>query len=287
MATSQPEAMGEFSQFNGDCVWAAVLMGAHTLQPGGWPLDYALLNALTQQAIAANIGVGPQGQANRAQLEYMLNAWGFAWTSLWADSTAIPHDTLGNILLDSLSSGWPVLLGFSNGQALPGDERGLHGHEIAALRFATSKDQQHYACGDGDNPVCIQTGRAVTYTLDNLVAARCNSAYALIAAPTAPGSGVATAAGGGQQSSILYQATANDGFLPIAQALDDAEQFTPFDITNPVGSIAANVLPFISRLIIVILGILLIIAVLSWYVRQREARVEQVLPELLPLIGAA
>ncbi len=180
---SMAETESEFQGYTGDCVWAAVHMGAHRLAPVAWPVpSRAILNRLTSEAIAANIGVGPRGEATPGQLKTMLSHWGMRYTPAYDynGETILPAQLAG--LLDAaLARGKPVLLGFTNGQALTGDEVGLHGHEIVVLHpFDAGKSG--YPCGDGDNPACRQ-GELVYYPLGMLEAAAPDSAYILEEVP--------------------------------------------------------------------------------------------------------
>lgn len=175
------EVESEFLGYTGDCVWAAVHMAAHRLAPAAWPVPSAtILNRLTSAAIAAGIGVGPRGEADPAQLETMLTRWGMRFTRAAAYTGApIPQAQLVALLDAALARGQPVLLGFTNGQALAGDEVGLHGHEIAVLHPATAGG---YPCGDGDNPRCA-AGELVYYPAAMLAAAQADSAYVLEEVP--------------------------------------------------------------------------------------------------------
>lgn len=174
------ETESEFGQYTGDCVWAAVHMAAHRLNPTSWPLGMTILNRLTSEAIAAGIGVGSRGQATPGQLKTMLSRWGMRYSVGWDyNGQPIPGATLKNILDSATLRGKPVLLGMWNGQALPGDEAGLQGHEIAVLH----PDQGWgFACGDGDNPKCA-AGELVYYNDVALVAARIDTAYVLEEVP--------------------------------------------------------------------------------------------------------
>ena len=177
-----PETESEFiGNYTGNCVWAAVHMGAHRLAPVAWPVPSAtILNRLTSEAIAADIGVGPRGEATPGQLKMMLSRWGMRY-SIGYDYNGVPiaQAWLKHILDTALARGKPVLLGFTNGQALSGDERGLHGHEIVVLHPVTPAG---YPCGDGDNPRCRQ-GELVYYPLAMLEAAQPDSAYILEEVP--------------------------------------------------------------------------------------------------------
>ena len=176
-----PETETEFQGYTGDCVWAAVHMGAHRLAPAAWPVPSAtILNRLTSEAISAGIGVGPRGEATPGQLKTMLARWGMRY-SVGYDYNGVPiaQAWLKNILDTALARGKPVLLGFTNGQALAGDESGLHGHEIVVLHPVTPAG---YPCGDGDNPRC-QQGELVYYPLAMLEAAQPDSAYILEEVP--------------------------------------------------------------------------------------------------------
>jgi hypothetical protein len=171
------ETESEFQGYTGDCVWAAVHMAAHRLAPAEWPVpSAAILNRLTNEAIAAGIGVGPRGEATPGQLKTMLGRWGMRWSLGYDyDGNQIPAARLQAILDAALARGKPVMLGFTNGQALTGDEVGVHGHEIAVLHPPAV---QGYPCGDGDNPKCA-AGELVYYPLAMLEAAAPDSAYIL------------------------------------------------------------------------------------------------------------
>lgn len=175
------EVESEFGQYSGDCVWAAVHMAAHRLDPQAWPMpSMPILNRLTSEAIAAGIGVGARGQANPSQLKTMLSRWGMRYSIGWDyNGQAIPAATLRGILDGATARGKPVLLGMWNGQALPGDEHGLQGHEIVVLHPAGPAG---YPCGDGDNPKCAQ-GQMVDYSLNLLTAAQIDTAYVLEEVP--------------------------------------------------------------------------------------------------------
>jgi hypothetical protein len=175
------ETESEFQGYTGDCVWAAVHMGAHRLAPEAWPVPSAsILNRLTREAIAAGIGVGQRGEATPGQLKTMLARWGMRYRVGYDyNGSPIGQAQLQRILDGALSRGKPVLLGFTNGQALAGDEHGLHGHEIVVLHPMTA---QGYPCGDGDNPRC-RDGELVYYPLSMLEAAAPDSAYVLEEVP--------------------------------------------------------------------------------------------------------
>lgn len=175
------EVESEFGQYTGDCVWAAVAMGEHMLSPYKHPLpDYAHLNSLTTAAIDAGIGVGAEGQATPGQLKEMLTRWGMRYSiGHDYDGTTLDATSLQQILIAATGRHRPVLLGFTNGQALPGDEMGLHGHAIAVLH---NLGRNVYATGDGDNPLCRQ-GQLAVYTLSTLEAAAPDSAYVLEEVP--------------------------------------------------------------------------------------------------------
>lgn len=175
------EVESEFGAYTGDCVWAAVHMAAGQLAPARWPLpDYATLNRLTQEAISAGIGVGSEGQANPGQLLEMLTRWGMAYTVPYAyNGYPIAEDILAALVTSARARHKPVILGFTNGQALPGDEVGLHGHAIAVLHDLGGG---RFGCGDGDNPVC-RAGLLAVYTLAQLVAAAPDSAVIITEVP--------------------------------------------------------------------------------------------------------
>jgi hypothetical protein len=162
------QTSSEFGHYTGDCVWKAVQDGAHKRAPRHWPETFPLLNSLTTQAIAAGIGVGSEGQATAGQLEHMLGVWGMRYTNLGSLSA----------LDGALARGASVLIGYSNGQALPGDEPHLFGHENCVLH----KVPGGYLVGDGDNPACYG-GQPVFYTLAELEAAQADSFYALEEVP--------------------------------------------------------------------------------------------------------
>jgi hypothetical protein len=185
MATAETES--EFQGYTGDCVWAAVHMAAHRLAPGAWPVPSAsTLNQLTSEAIAANIGVGPRGETTPGQLKTMLERWGMRYSIGYDyNGVSIPQAQLQAVLDNALARGKPVLLGFTNGQALTGDEVGLHGHEIVVLHpldAGANTGAGGYPCGDGDNPRCRQ-GELVYYPLGMLEAAAPDSAYVLEEVP--------------------------------------------------------------------------------------------------------
>lgn len=76
-----------------------------------------------------------------------------------------------------------------------------------------------------------------------------------------------TALAQGHAPNLTLTVTTAPGFLPLAQALDDAERFRPFDGTNPIGSVFANGSPVVARAIFVLLGLVLVIGVLQHLLR--------------------
>lgn len=185
---SMAETESEFQGYTGDCVWAAVHMGAHRLAPLAWPVpSAAILDRLTSEAIGAGIGVGARGEATPGQLKTMLERWGMKYSVGYDyNGVTIPTSRLQQLLDGALARGKPVLLGFTNGQALTGDEVGLHGHEIVVLHpFDAGQGpggKSGYPCGDGDNPACRQ-GKLIYYPLGMLEAAAPDSAYILEEVP--------------------------------------------------------------------------------------------------------
>lgn len=65
----------------------------------------------------------------------------------------------------------------------------------------------------------------------------------------------------------ITAATTAPGFLPIAQALDDAETFIGWDMAHPVDSIVGNLGAFFVRAIIVLIGFALVLGVISYILR--------------------
>lgn len=128
---------GEFQGKNGDCVEYGFMICQGSRDPGK-PTTGAELNRLTTEAI-------DDGEASASGA--MTNA-NLAWLCS-KEKASYQQTTAGDLIaLTAKTAGYkPVCMGFSNGQALPGNEQGVHGHAIAILDF----DGTNFTAANGDS----------------------------------------------------------------------------------------------------------------------------------------
>lgn len=115
---------GEFSAGkNGDCAEIAYQMGRAALQPWHSTAPPELLR-LVNEALAAGETDCPGGCMTDAQFAWLCQRERCLYTQMSFDE---------NTLQGWLAGGFPVVCGFRNGQALPGNEPGVQGHAVCFL----------------------------------------------------------------------------------------------------------------------------------------------------------
>lgn len=146
-------AMSEFAAgYHGDCGQTALLAAMHVLL--GTPLDAAQLKALVVADIAAHRAEA-SGAERLSSITAVLQARGMV-AGIQQYREPFEYDWL--TLLRNDAGTLPIILQLANGQALPGDEKGLEYHFICVLGIQPAG----YLCADGDNPAC-RSGALVNY----------------------------------------------------------------------------------------------------------------------------
>jgi hypothetical protein len=127
---------GEFQGHNGDCAEYALMIGRTAKMPV-YPCDGATLEYMTNLSIGAG-QAGPAGQMTDSNFVWLCRALHLDYAQRPFDPAAV-YGALGN--------GAPVCCGFSNGQALPGNEPGVFGHAICLLDW----DGHTFTLANGDS----------------------------------------------------------------------------------------------------------------------------------------
>ena len=140
---------GEFQGYNGDCVEYALMIGRAATSPQ-YPTTREELNRLTAESITAG-QAGAAGQMTDANAAWLCGREGIPYQQ-------IPFNANG--LYYWLGIGHAVVCGFSNGQALPGNEPGVQGHAVCFLLH----DGTGFTLANGDsaNGRAGQLDRGVT-----------------------------------------------------------------------------------------------------------------------------
>lgn len=155
-------ALSEFvAGYHGDCGQTALLCALHTLE--GTPLDAAHLGALVKADIAAH-RASASGAEPLSSIYSVLNAKHLVKAY---HPYAEPFTLDWLTLLRAQAGITPIIMEVANGQALPGDERGLHYHFICILGIQPAG----YLTADGDHPAAAQ-GKLVNYDRTQLANAR-------------------------------------------------------------------------------------------------------------------
>ena len=249
------------------CVEAAmiVLAGPYHLLPVNIQTDKALAQAMIAQGLASQTGASNWASASTKlkQLGLDNTAYGPAWF----------HANNWQPVVDAaLRAGTPVLFGLSNAYNLRDTytrvqvDRGVYGHAITLV----GKDSFGYIAADPNTP----TGGFNHYTAANLIAAGASSMVIPTQAP--PG------AEGPGPGGVLAPPP---GMAPLAMALDDVEQFAPFDGSNVMGSILADSRAFFARALFVFIGLVIFLTALWWLVRpqvQGALRTAEAIGPLIP-----
>ena len=156
-------AMSEFvSNFSGDCGETAELCALHVAL--GAALDAEHLGQLVKRD-QAHGWAAANGSEPLASIAHDLDLAGARYTS-YGFSQPATFDWKG--VLRQEAGVKPIILQFANAGVLPGDERGVHFHFVAALGGDPASDR--YAVADGDN-VAARQGLLAAYTMAQLEAA--------------------------------------------------------------------------------------------------------------------
>ncbi len=153
-------ALSEFvAGYHGDCGQTAELAALHVRD--GTPLDAPHLAAIVKRDIQHGWASASGSETTHAIADDLAllgvphTLYDYPGPANWRD------------LLRTCAGVKPVIVFITNGQALPGDERGLHGHFICVLGVSP----RGYLCCDGDNPIS-RLGKLATYTEQQLAAAQ-------------------------------------------------------------------------------------------------------------------
>lgn len=84
----------------------------------------------------------------------------------------------------------------------------------------------------------------------------------------------------GETFDVVYTITAAPGFLPIAQALDDAQRFLPADTGSWITDLGRNTGPAMSRAIFMLIGLMFVFGVLFNLLRPVAEQVASTAGEL-------
>lgn len=201
------DSISEFGKYNGDCFFSEALSQLHSIDPGAFPLDFAMLNALVQDAYGKGLAEA-SGAINIPHASLWLS--GYAWT----DSHGVKHKGVQHatycsyggrlagdtapyspyILDDSTKTAGPTqkslhglmkarsgLQGISiergQGAPLPGDEPNVVYHYIGDGGINTGPtgngEGGFYLFSDGDNSADHRDGSptpAIPYTWSQVAA---------------------------------------------------------------------------------------------------------------------
>lgn len=228
------------------CVEAAstVLLGVYHLAPVNAQTDKALAEQLIAQGQAQADGATNWAAASDqlARLGLPNQAYSPQWFS---------QNDWRPIVNAALVAHKPVLFGLSNATALRDTytgayfDRGVFGHAIVIV----GRDATGYIVADPNTA----TGGYQHYTAQNLTAAGASSMVVPVDPPNALFA---------EGADATYA-----GFLPLALALNDAQTFPPFDVTNPVAAVIGDFEAFASRGLFVVIGLVIFLAALWWLVR--------------------
>lgn len=184
-------SLSEFGAYHGDCGECAALGVLHTLDPQRFPLTLTELNHLTSDAIAhSEADAALSGGMNIPHLDAMLARLGIAHTAVgYADFTI---DKL-HADLKANAGARGVIVEWSRGGALPGDEPGVQYHYSSCGGIDTGPAGDGiggcYLWCDGDNSASTKAdggSNALRYTWSQVVAAA-PIAYILVTmAPVVP-----------------------------------------------------------------------------------------------------
>jgi hypothetical protein len=141
--------MSEFvSGRHGTCQELATLAALHVVRPDDYPMNAAALETILAWQRAHDPRIPADGTS------YMSDA------AAYLDSLGVRYSLHAPAELHDLLQRWaglrPIIVEVTNGGALPGDEKNLHGHYICVLGGDVPHDS--YLCADGDNYVVRHSG---------------------------------------------------------------------------------------------------------------------------------
>jgi hypothetical protein len=183
---------GEFHGSTVDCSADAELMARHPLD--GSPLDAATLNAWWRDYLLS--GHGDEHGARLAGIYWHLTASahkldpGKARVAQYIPTDSVSLDKLHDTLKAALVRGQTVIVYLGNAQALPDNERNVHGHFVALGGIDSDRG---YLVGNGDDVNALGGKNVIGarwYGWNQLAAAQINGMIAL--AKVATGTGTAT-----------------------------------------------------------------------------------------------
>lgn len=163
------KTLSEFGQYHGDCGECAALGVLHALDPARFPLTLNELNHLTSDAIAhSEADAALSGGMNIPHLDAMLARLGITHTTV--SYGAFNLDTL-HADLKANAGAHGVIVEWSKGGALPGDESGVQYHYSSCGGIDTGPAGDGvggaYLWCDGDNSASTKAdggSAAIRYT---------------------------------------------------------------------------------------------------------------------------
>ncbi len=179
------QTISEFGQFHGDCGECATLAALHALDPVRFPLTLDELNHLTSDAIAhGEADAALSGGMNIPGLDVMLTRLGIAHRTV--GYAAFTIDQL-HADLKANAGRAPVVVEWSQGGTLPGDESGVQFHYSSCGGIDTGPAGDGvggaYLWADGDNRASAAApGDPIRYTWAQVQAAA-PIAYIVITEP--------------------------------------------------------------------------------------------------------
>lgn len=132
---------GEFQGRNGDCVEYSFMV-ARAAAVISAACDGAELNRLTGEAISAG-EAGPSGAMTNANLAWLCSKEGVTYEQIAGGDW--------HSYIERWAGVQPIVMGFSNGQALPGNEPNVFGHAVAVLDHDWQAQTYTIANGDSTN----------------------------------------------------------------------------------------------------------------------------------------